>query len=273
MPQPRVRDVMTTDVITAPDDASVAEIAATLTGRRISAVPIVDRFDVVIGVVSWTDLHHTIETGEPDGTTDRGWLRRRRPPRLRWPTRAATDVLRAPPATIEPDASLSAAGRVMHQRQVGRLLVVDRAGRLMGIVTRGDLLKIHDRVDAVIRDEVVQRVLRRTLMIDPGAVQAAVDDGLVTLTGRTGRKSTTLATVGLTEAVAGVTGVVDRLAFDADDTAPPPAPRPPARDPLRGWRTGPRQDQPVIGGGAAAVDHDHGLPAYAAQATRSEAPR
>jgi CBS domain-containing protein len=272
MPQSRVRDVMTTDVITASDDASVAEIAAILAGRRISAVPVVDRFDVVIGVVSWTDLHHTIETGAPDGDADRGWLRRRRSRRLRWPTRAATDVMSAPPVTIGPDASLSAAGRVMHHRKVGRLLVVDRAGRLVGIVTRVDLLKIHDRLDAVIRDEVMQRILRRTLMIEPGAVQVAVDDGLVTLAGRTERKSTALAAVGLTEAVAGVTGVVDRLTVDTDDTAPPPAPRPPATRCAAGG-SDPARTQPVIGVDAGAVDHDDGLSAYAAQATRSEAVR
>ena len=102
----------------------------------------------------------------------------------------------------------------MHRHNVGRLLVTDRANRLIGIVTRRDLLRVHARLDAVITDEVAQRILRRTLMIEPGSVKVAVDDGVVTLTGRTGHKSTALAAVGLTEAVAGVTGVVDRLAFD-----------------------------------------------------------
>ncbi|GAA3951581.1 hypothetical protein [Actinoplanes auranticolor] len=40
------------------------------------------------------------------------------------------------------------------------------------MTTRSDLLEVHARPDAVIRDEVVQQVLRRTLMIRPGAVQA-----------------------------------------------------------------------------------------------------
>jgi hypothetical protein len=64
MPQWRVRDAMTTDVITAPDDASIAEIVAVLTDRQITAVPIVDRLDVVLGVVSWTDQL----TFDPDDT-------------------------------------------------------------------------------------------------------------------------------------------------------------------------------------------------------------
>jgi CBS domain-containing protein len=75
MPQWRVRDVMTTKVITARDDASFAEIAAVLAGSRISAVPVVDRFDVVVGVVSWTDLRDKVDIGEPDAATRQGWLR------------------------------------------------------------------------------------------------------------------------------------------------------------------------------------------------------
>lgn len=157
MPVSRVRDVMTVNVITADESASVTEIAAILTRHRIGAVPIVDRYGAVVGVVSWTDLHRTIETSQPDG----GWLRHR-PPRLLWPSLAVTDVMSAPPVTIGPELSLSRAGRLMRTPELGRLVVLDRTGRMVGIVTRGDLLKVYDRLDAVIRDEVQQDVMRRT---------------------------------------------------------------------------------------------------------------
>jgi hypothetical protein len=87
------------------DDASIAEIAALLSGRRISAVPIVDRFDVVIGLVSWTDLHDKIDIGEPEHTARGGWLRRWRPPRLRWPQ------VRAAGATMPPVGWVIGPGR------------------------------------------------------------------------------------------------------------------------------------------------------------------
>lgn len=242
MPQWQVRDVLNTNVITAPADASVAEIASLLAGRRISAVPIVDKYDVVIGVVSWTDLRDKLEIGEPSGTVHNGWLRRWMPPRLRWPAASAVDVMSAPAVTVRPDASVAAAARLMYQRKVGRLLVVDGDGRLVGIVSQRDLLKVHARLDAVIRDEVMQQVLHRTLMIEPGTVRAGVDDGLVTLRGRTARKSIAQAAVGLAEALPGVTGVVDRLTFDTDDT---PAKRLSLTDPLQGWRIG-RRPQPAL---------------------------
>lgn len=245
MPQWLVRDVLSTDVITAPVDASVAEIASLLAGRRITAVPIVDEFDVVVGVVSWTNLRDKLDIGEPDATVHDGWRRRWTPPWPRWPVAAAIDVMSAPAVTVRPDASVAAAARLMYQRKVGRLLVVDGNGRLVGIVSQRDLLKVHARLDAVIRDEVMQQVLRRTLMIEPGTVRASVDDGLVTLSGRTGRKTIALAAVGLTEAVPGVTGVVDRLTFDTDDTVPAPAERPSATDPLLGWQIGRRRHTPA----------------------------
>ena len=246
MPQWQVRDVLSTDVITAPADASVAEVASLLAGRRISAVPIVDKFDVVVGVVSWTDLRDKLKIGEPDGTVHDGWLRRWMLPRLRWPVARAIDVMSSPAVTVRPDASVAAAARLMYQKKVGRLLVVDGNGRLVGIVSQRDLLKVHARLDAVIRDEVMQQALRRTLMIEPGTVRASVDDGLVTLSGRTSRKSTAQAAVGLTEAVPGVTGVVDRLTFDTDDTVAAPAERPLATDPVLGWRIGRRRPQPSL---------------------------
>ncbi|WP_460917097.1 BON domain-containing protein [Plantactinospora veratri] len=114
---------------------------------------------------------------------------------------------------------------------------MDDRNRLMGIVTRSDLLKVHDRLDAVIRDEVTQRVLRRGLMIPAGDVRAEVDDGLVTLTGRTGRRTTAMAAVAMTAMVPGVTDVVDLISYDADDTSPAPEPPNPDASPA-GWRPG-----------------------------------
>jgi CBS domain-containing protein len=231
----RVQDVMTTEVITAPEHASVAEIVTLLTDRQITAVPITDRFDTVLGVVSWTDLRKKIDVRAPEDSRPGWWARAS----AHWPEGTAVEVMSAPALTIEADASLPAAARAMYRRGVGRLLVVGRDSRLRGIVTRSDLLKQYARLDAVIRDEVVQRLA--TLRIRPGAVRATVEEGVVTLTGRTGRRTTAVAAARLAGAVPGVTDVLDRLTFDVDDTiATAPAPQPIERHPLRAWWTGPR---------------------------------
>ncbi|MEU8606491.1 CBS domain-containing protein [Actinoplanes sp. NPDC048791] len=232
----RVQDVMTPEVITAPHDASVAEIVALLTERQITAVPIVDRFDVVIGVVSWTDLRRKVDIAAPDRESSVGWWRRRLPTLMEWPQGTAVEVMSAPALTIGAHASLPAAARVMYRRSVGRLLVVDRDSRLRGIVTRSDLLKVHARLDAVIRQEVLRQVVGRTPQIRPGTVQATVEDGVVTLTARTAHKTTAEAVARLTATVPGVTDVVDLVTFDVDDTVTT-APQTTERRPFRGLRT------------------------------------
>lgn len=240
----RVHDVMTTEVITAPHDASVAEIVALLTERQISAVPIVDSFDVVLGVVSWTDLRSKIDVAAPHGETPVGWWRRRLPAQVEWPEGTAVEVMSAPALTIGADASLPAAARVMYRRGVGRLLVVDRDSGLRGIVTRSDLLKVHARLDAILREEVMRQVVGRTPQIRPGTVQATVDDGVVTLTGRTAHKTTAVAVARLTATVPGVTDVVDLLTFDVDDTVTA-APKATERRPFRGLRIAHPPAQPA----------------------------
>jgi CBS domain-containing protein len=53
------RDVMTTDVVTVPPDAALAEIASLLERRRIKRVPVVDGGKLV-GIVSRANLLHGI---------------------------------------------------------------------------------------------------------------------------------------------------------------------------------------------------------------------
>lgn len=217
MRQWRVQDVMTTEVITASGDAPVHGLIDLLRTREISAVPIVDDFGVVLGVVSWSDLYEIIEIAE--SAHPRRWWRRAVPPRLFWPEGTAAGVMNGPPMTIGADASLTAAARLMHKHAVGRLLVIDANHRLRGIVSRSDLFKVHDRLDAVIRDDVVHQVLTNELRIRPGAVHVSVDDGAVTLIGRTARRTTALAAARMAALIPGVTDVDNQLLSDVDDTA------------------------------------------------------
>jgi CBS-domain-containing membrane protein len=106
----RVQDVMTTEVITAPGTASVAEIVALLIDLRITAVPVIDRFDVVLGVVSWTDLRRKIDVGAPGRESRAGRWRRRVPPPVRWPEGTARQVMSAPALTVGADSRGPTAG-------------------------------------------------------------------------------------------------------------------------------------------------------------------
>ena len=59
----RAMDIMTSEVITVDENASVMAVAKLLAERGISAVPVVDQDNRVIGMVSEGDLLHRTESG------------------------------------------------------------------------------------------------------------------------------------------------------------------------------------------------------------------
>jgi CBS-domain-containing membrane protein len=116
----------------------------------------------------------------------------------------------SPVITIHPDASLSAAARLMNAHRIRRLPVVDAAGDLVGIVSRRDLMKVFLRPDEDITAE-VSSVLGQILPEDAGQVTVSVSDGVVTLDGALGDQDLIPVAVGLTSGVDGVVAVANRL--------------------------------------------------------------
>ncbi len=214
----RVGDVMSTDVATVRDDTPYRKIVDVLAHRRVSAVPVVDDSQRVLGVVSEADLLHKVELiGAPherrvfEGS-------RRRTARVKAEGAVAADLMSAPAVTVTAHAPLVTAARTMNGEQVKRLPVVDDSGRLVGIVSRSDLLKVHLRPDADIRHEVVREVLHRVVSVEEGVVQVTVRDGVVRLTGQLDRKSSVDIADRLVAQVNGVVEVVNELTFDFDDS-------------------------------------------------------
>ena len=152
-----VKDVMTTSVVAVRKDASFKEMAAMLRARRISAFPVVDDAGRVIGVVSEGDML-VKEAVQADGSSLLAALRH-----LREDDKAtgitAGDLMTAPAVTIGPDAPVEEAARLMYDRRVKRLPVVNVAGRLVGIISRVDVLAVFSRPDDDIRDEIVHQAL------------------------------------------------------------------------------------------------------------------
>lgn len=61
MRQWTVADVMTRDVTSVRPEATYREVVDALVDHRVSAVPVVDAQDRVLGVVSEADLLHKVE--------------------------------------------------------------------------------------------------------------------------------------------------------------------------------------------------------------------
>ena len=133
----------------------------------------------------------------------------------------AADLMTTPAITTQGGATLAEAAKLMHDRGIKRLPVVDDAGRLVGIVTRGDLLQVFGRSDEEIRREIIDGVVIGDLWMDPAGLVVDVAGGLVKLSGQVDRKSDIGILTGLVRGLDGVVGVSSDLAFDWDDLAQP----------------------------------------------------
>jgi CBS domain-containing protein len=211
-----VDDVMTGEVVSVAESASYREVVDLLTANRFSAVPVVDAFRHVTGVVSEADLLRKIEyLGDEKPRLLDG--RRRRGERHKALARTAADLMTAPPVVVLSGTSIPAVARQLDRAGVKRMPVVDDLGRIIGIVTRGDLLKTHLRPDDEIRRDVERGVVGSFLLDDTETVTVAVSDGVVTVTGRVDRWSAAEIAVRLIREIPGVVEVSSTLEYGYDD--------------------------------------------------------
>jgi CBS domain-containing protein len=215
-----VRDVMTTEVVTAEPSTPFREIAGRLAQHRISAVPVVDVDRRVLGIVTEADLLLKQEYPDPKATVPLIWTRRRRQERAKAAAAVAGKLMTAPAVTVPPTATVTEAARRMHTARVKRLPVVDERGQLLGIVSRADLLKVFTRPDEAIRSEIINDVIVGDLMMNPNRFVIRVDDGVVVLEGEAERSSLIPYLVRAVHHVEGVVRVENKLSFDVDDYDP-----------------------------------------------------
>jgi CBS domain-containing protein len=214
-----VRDVMSTHVIAAHASATYKELAVMLHDQRVSAFPVVDEDNMVIGIVSETDLlAKEALRGTVPGTLA-GMPHQRERSRVAGLT--AADLMSSPAVTIGPDEPVSHAARLMYNKRVKRLPVVGDDGVLIGIVSRSDVLSVYSKPDAVIRDEVSDELIRGAFLADPGAFAVAVKDGIVTLTGRPDTAQAGQHIVAAVQHMEGVVAVRDRLSYPPGEQAHP----------------------------------------------------
>ncbi len=200
----RVRDVMTTSVVTVDRITPYKEIARLLTEHRISGVPVLTMGRHVAGVVSEADLL----AARVRGTGGRWrWLTGRKEHHAL----VASQLMTSPAVTIHPDAALATAAGLMSAHHLRRLPVVDSEGKLLGIVSRRDLLSVFLRPDADIARQ-VREILAEVLPGAPTGIEAAVRGGVVTLAGEPELAADTdlvQVAVRLTRDVDGVVDVID----------------------------------------------------------------
>ena len=213
-----VAEVMTTRVHVASPPTPFKVLVRMIEENKISAVPIVDNTGVPIGVVSESDLLLKERRRELEATPDLLHLRRRQRERGKAEGLVAADLMTSPPVTVSVDTGLSQAARLMQERNIRRLIVVDERGRIAGVVSRSDLLQVFLRTDEDLREEVLTSVIPSVLVPSSDSVDVAVRSNVITLSGEVDRRSDAQILARLARDLDGVVEVVSRLRYRWDDT-------------------------------------------------------
>jgi CBS domain-containing protein len=117
----KVRDIMTTNVLTIPEDSTVEDAARVMRDRNVGLLIIGDRQHVA-GVISDRDITIRVTAASKDSKF--------------MPVR---DVMTADSAYCFDDQDVEDACFMMEEKQVRRLLVLDRRLGLIGILSLDDV--------------------------------------------------------------------------------------------------------------------------------------
>ncbi len=217
----KVGEIMKRSVVTVRPGASLRDVAGLLVEHGISGVPVVDDSGAVLGVVSEADFLIR-ERGIPDGR-----------PRLldrlfgrgaslaadelaKLAAKTAGEAMTSPAVVVTADTAVREAARIMSERQINRLPVIDR-DQLTGIVTRADIVRAFVRTDDELRTSILDEVVRRAMWLDDRAVSVAVDDGVARISGTVERRSDAPILERLVREIPGVLDVRLDVGWRVDD--------------------------------------------------------
>lgn len=143
----KVRDIMTTDVVSAKRGTSVNELAKLMGARDISGVPVLDDDGSVVGIVTELDMiarNTRLDMPRFIQILDLGRIPLERRSdyehRMRHMLGArAEDLMSEEVVTVGPDDSVEDLAELMVKRRVNPVPVVEN-GKLVGIVSRADII-------------------------------------------------------------------------------------------------------------------------------------
>jgi CBS domain-containing protein len=148
-----VRDIMDADPVTVEPDDDVETVVQRMRRHELPGVPVVNEGGRCIGIVTEADLVIADEQGDLHiphyielfgGVVFLEPLRRYEARLKKAFASSVSELMTEDPVTIEADASVKEAGRLIVRRGHNRLPVVEH-GRLVGVVTRVDVLEALTR--------------------------------------------------------------------------------------------------------------------------------
>jgi len=127
----RVDEYMTAPALTVGIDTRLQSVQDVLVSGGISAVGVTDAADVLVGVLSRSDLLRVGRVGKLDG---------RRQALIELPDAVAADAMTVGPVTVSADATLGAAGKLMVKQHIHRVFVV-HGQECVGVLSTTDVMR------------------------------------------------------------------------------------------------------------------------------------
>lgn len=136
-------DIMTREVVTVRQDATLAEVAAAMGARGIAGLPVVDNDGKVAGVISEKDFlaRMGVVANQNFMSLVAHCLASKGCVALPIKNQQAKDLMTSPAVVVSPHLPVQEIAALFRTKKINRAPVVDEAGRVLGIVTRGDLLQ------------------------------------------------------------------------------------------------------------------------------------
>jgi CBS domain-containing protein len=217
-------DVMVRDVVTVKPDDTVAEAVRLLAEHDVSALPVVDDEENVVGIISEADLVHREEIG-----TDKQrpwWLEAVTPASTlaeefaKSHGRRVDEVMSTDVVSASEDTPLGEIATLLERHRIKRVPIL-RSGKLVGIVSRSNLIQAlasskpaasgaAGETDRKIRLELMNRLGDQD-WTDFGERNVIVQSGVVHLWGLVGSAEEHKALLALAENVPGVVSVSDEM--------------------------------------------------------------
>ena len=122
----KVKDIMTTDVVTTTSDVDVVNAFEKLMEYKISSLPVVED-DKLIGIITATDVGHNLILDKYELGT------------------SVKEIMISPVVTVSPDDTIETAIKAMKESSsssgiLNQLPVVD-GDKLLGIISDGDIIQ------------------------------------------------------------------------------------------------------------------------------------
>lgn len=144
-----VADIMTPNPISVTAKTPLQEAITLLVEKKISGLPVVDEQGKLVGMISESDLmwqETGVETPPYIMLLD-SVIYLQNPTRYEKEIHKALgqiveDVMSDRPITVQSDQSVREAAKLMHDKRIRRLPVLDPEGKIIGIITQGDIVRM-----------------------------------------------------------------------------------------------------------------------------------